>query len=132
MQITLKRIDVGSAFRVGMIVYGLVFAIFGLVFVALQGLFLNAIARSGSFDVPNLPNGTTIILGTGVLSLLCFYGVGVVVAAIFGGIQFAVGAFCYNRAANWVGGLKLELETGDTAFLDDIEGDVGKRKRDAL
>lgn len=132
MQITLKRIDVRSAFRVGMIVSGLLFAVFGLLVVALQGVFLNAITRSGSFDIPNAPNSTTIILGTGVLSLLCFYGVGVVVAAIFGGIQFAVGAFCYNRAANWVGGLKLELEAGDSAFLDDIERDLGKRKRGAL
>jgi hypothetical protein len=68
----------------------------------------------------------------GVLGLLCFYGVGIVAGAVFGGIQFAIGAFCYNLAANWVGGLKIELETGATELLDDIERDLGKRKRDEL
>lgn len=131
MHTTLKRIDVGSAFRIGMIVSGLLFAIFGLVFVALQGLFLNALTRTLTLDIPNAPGSTTLFLGTSILSLLCFYGVGVVVAAVLGGIQFAIGAFCYNRAANWVGGLKLELETGETGFLDDIERDLGKRKRGA-
>lgn len=128
MQTTLRRIDVGSAFRIGMIVTGLLFAVFGLLFVGLQGLFLSGIASltEGTASGADL----SAFFGAGVLSLLCFYGVGVVVAAVFGGIQFAVGAFCYNLAAGWVGGLKIVLETGESGFLDDIEHDLSKRKRD--
>ncbi len=129
MQTTLKRIDVGSAFRVGIVLYGLLFAIFGLLLVAFQSFLINLFARSVTLDMPNMPNNATFFLGTGILSLLCFYGVGVVAAAFVGGIQFAVGAWCYNRAADWVGGIKFQLETEDTGLLDDIERDLGKRKR---
>lgn len=128
MQTTLKRIDVGSAFRVGIVLYGLIFAVFGLFFVAFQGLFLTAITRSASYDVGS---DISAFMGAGILSLLCFYGVGVVVAAIFGGIQAALLAWLYNLTANWIGGLKVELET-DSALLDAIERDTEKRKRDEL
>ena len=126
MQTTLKRIDIGSAFRVGVILYGLLFAIFGLIFVLFQSLFFSAISnmiRSSNFDAPNAPNAS-VFVGAGLLGLLCFYGVGIVAAAIFGGIQVAVMAFCYNLTARWVGGLKVELETDDDNLLDDIERDT--------
>jgi hypothetical protein len=134
MRTTLKRIDIGSAFRVGAILYGLLFAVFGLIFVLLNSLFFSALtnlARSNNFNTPNAPNATAF-LGAGVLGLLCFYGVGIVAAAIIGGIQLAIVAFFYNLTANWVGGLKVELQTDDTGLLDDIERDVSKRKRDDL
>ncbi len=109
MQTTvIKRINVSSAFRIGLVVSALVAAIFGLLFVAMQGLFISALARFA--DDSSTSAG---VLGGGILSLLCLYGVGIVIGAIFGGIQFAVGAFCYNLAANWVGGIRLELETGE-------------------
>jgi hypothetical protein len=112
MRTTLKRVDIGSAFRVGVVVYAVLFAVFGLLFVALQGWFISSIARFA--DDPDLFAG---IVGGGILSLLCFYAVGIVAAAIFGGIQFALGAFCYNLAANWVGGIRIELERDD----EDVE-----------
>lgn len=105
MRTTLKRIDTGSAFRVGMVFSALSFAVFGLLFVLLQGALLSAVARYA--DDANTFAG---IMGGSLLGLLCFYGIGVVVAAVFGGIQFAIGAFLYNVVANWVGGIKIELE----------------------
>lgn len=111
MRTTLKRIEIGSAFRVGMVVSALLFAIFGLLFVLFQGALLSSLARFA--DDPDTFAG---IMGGSLLGLLCFYGVGLVVAAIFGGIQFAVGAFCYNLAANWVGGIKVELERDDESL----------------
>ena len=134
MRTTLKRIEVGSAFRVGFILYGLLFAIFGLFFVLLQGAMLNWVTnmmRGSTFDTPNVPN-TSVFMGAGLLGALCFYGVGIVFAAIMGGIQGAVIAFCYNLTANWIGGLKIELQTEDTDLLDNIERDSYKPKRDEL
>jgi hypothetical protein len=134
MQTTLKRIDIGSAFRVGAILYGLLFALFGLIFVLFNSLFFSAItnmARSSNFDAPNTPNASAF-LGAGILGLLCFYGVGIVAAAIFGGIQIAIFAACYNLTARWVGGVRVELQTDNDGLLDDIERDVSKRKRDDL
>ncbi len=131
MNTTLKRIDVGSAFRVGIVLYGLMFAVFGLLITVFQGLLLSGVSslmRSYDGNVPYSNSST--ILGAGVLSLLCFYGVGIVVAAIGGGISFAIGALFYNFAANWVGGVEIQLESSDTGLLDDIERDMSKRKRD--
>jgi hypothetical protein len=128
MHTTLKRIDVQSAFRVGIVLYGLIFAVFGLLFVAFQGLFLSAITRSASFDQGS---DVSAFFGAGILSLLCFYVIGVVVAAIFGGIQAALLAWLYNLTSNWVGGIKVELET-DSAVLDEITRDEEQRKRDEL
>jgi Na+-driven multidrug efflux pump len=127
MRTTLKRIEVGSAFRVGVILYGLLFAVFGLLFVLFQSLLLNSLTnlmRSSNFDSPNLPN-TSALLGVSVLSLLCFYGVGIVAAAIFGGIQMAILAVFYNLTARWIGGLSVELQTDDAGLLDDIARDSG-------
>lgn len=129
MRTTLKRIDVGSAFRVGAILYGLLFLVFGLLFVLFQSLLLNSLTslmRTSNFDAPNAPNASAL-LGVSVLSLLCFYGVGIVAAAIFGGIQMAILAVFYNLTARWVGGVKIELETDDGGLLNDIERDIGSK-----
>lgn len=111
MRTTLKRIEIGSAFRVGMVFSALSFAVLGLLFVLMQGALLSAIARYA--DDANTFAG---VMGGSLLGLLCFYGVGVVVAAVFGGIQFAIGAFFYNLTANWVGGIKVELEREDDSL----------------
>lgn len=111
MRTTLKRIDTGSAFRVGMVFSALSFAVFGLLFVLMQGVLISAVARYA--DDANTFAG---VMGGSLLGLLCFYGIGVVVAAVFGGIQFAIGAFIYNVVANWVGGIKIELEREDDTF----------------
>ena len=103
----LKRIDIGSAFRVGAVITALTFAVFGLLFILLQGLLLSSLSVAFQSEGRDF---SSVFTGAGVLGLLCFYGVGIVFAAIFGGIQFAVIAFCYNLAANWVGGIRLELE----------------------
>ena len=131
MHTTLKRIDVATAFRVGFVVYALIFAIFGLIFVLLQGLLLSGMAGLASDSSNRGDFG--IFFGAGILGLLCFYGVGIIAAAVGGGIQLALGAFFYNLAANWIGGIKIELETDESRFtLDDIEREMNKRKRDEL
>ena len=129
MRTTLKRIDVGSAFRVGIVLYALFFAVFGLLFVVFQGLILGAVSRSGAFD---RANDVSAFFGAGVLSLLCFYVIGVVCAAIFGGLQVALFAWLYNLTANWIGGIKVDLETEASLTLDDIARDQAQRKRDDL
>jgi hypothetical protein len=128
MLTTLKRIDIGSAFRVGVIFYGLIFAIFGLFFVVFQSLLLSGIQRFADVSVngSRVPANQLPLAAFGLLGALCFYGAGIVAAAIFGGIQFAVAALCYNLTARWIGGIKVELETDDGGLLDEIERDVSR------
>lgn len=112
--VIIKRIRVGSAFRVGLLVGAVVAAITGLLVVGFQELFLGAImslltlgSQSGSMS----SSGGNVIATFSVLTLCIFYAMYVVFSAIFGGISAAITAFAYNLAAGWIGGLEIELET---------------------
>ena len=111
MQTTIKRIDITSAFRVGVVVTALFFAVFGLLALLFQGLIFTSMRTAFESELGS--SFDSMFMGAGILSLLCIYGVGIVVSAVFGGIQFAAGAFFYNLAANWVGGVRFHLERDD-------------------
>lgn len=128
MQTTLKRIDVGSAFRVGFILFGLIAVVFGLLFVGLQGLLLTTVSNLARDTVDSSADISFLMTG-GIASLCIFYGILVVFSAIGGGIQLALMAFFYNLTVNWVGGIKIEFESPADDFLDDVERDLGKPKR---
>lgn len=128
MQTTLKRIDVGSAFKVGLVLFGLMSAVFGLLFVGLQGVFLTGIT-SMLRDAGSSASGYSFMMTGGLVGLCFLYGMVVIFGAIGGGIQFAVTAFFYNLTVNWIGGIKIELEAPSDDLLDDIERDLGKPKR---
>ena len=120
--IVIKRVDLGSAFKVGAIIGLITSAVFGIFFVGLQGMAFSAFTglatlsnSSATFD----SRGTAFPFAAAGLATLCFmYVLYVVLAAIGGGIGGFITAFAYNLAARWVGGLTLELE-----------GNSGKAKR---
>lgn len=101
---TIRRISAGSAFKVGAVIYALLFAIvFGLILLVqllLGGLFA---AAAGSNDA-----GTTLGLfaGFGIIG----YFIGIIVYGLLGGIGSALAALIYNLVANMIGGLQIELE----------------------
>ena len=90
-----KRISPGSAFKVGLVVYGLLGLILGLLF-SLFALLGAAIPGTGA------KAGGVIFGALAVIILPLLYG-------FFGGIFAALGAAIYNLAAGWVGGLSIEL-----------------------
>lgn len=98
---TLKRVGPGSAFKVGLITYGLLGLFAGLLMALISGL-VGAIA-------PPVASGTPAAalfrLGMGVGAIFFLpvcYGV-------IGGIFAAIGAFVYNLVAGWVGGLDIDI-----------------------
>ncbi|MBN8637064.1 MAG: DUF3566 domain-containing protein [Anaerolineae bacterium] len=132
---TITRIDVGSAFRVGAIAYAIFFTIFGLLSLAMQVLFfapfMNSITTNAT--VNSNPIDLSLFAGVSLISLLCFYFVGIAMAAIFGGISTALLAWAYNLAARWVGGLKIRLDTDSSDLIDELGRDIDmKRKRGEL
>lgn len=90
-----RRIGPGSAFKVGLVVYGFVGLIVGFCvsLVALVGS--SFVGRSGA------PFGAFFGVAA-VIFFPIFYG-------IIGGIFAALGALIYNLAARWVGGLEVEI-----------------------
>lgn len=98
---TLKRVGPGSAFKVGLITYGILGLFMGLLMALVSGL-VGAVA-------PPAPTGNPAAalfrLGMGVGAIVflpLFYGV-------IGGIFAAIGAFVYNLVAAWVGGLDIDI-----------------------
>lgn len=129
MLTTLRRIDIGSAFRVGLVLYALMFAIFGLIFFLLPTLMFGSLATTSSFN-SRTSSDFAFLSGMSLLSFGCFYIIGIVMSAIAGGISLAIIAWLYNLSARWVGGVKFELASNGSDLIDEIERDiVEKRKR---
>src|SRR5579859_3076997 len=103
--VEIRRISVGSALKVGAIVSALCFAIFGFLMLGFEGVLF------GLFRGESQTSGNSAfsIGGAGISTLCISYFVGIVFAVIFGAIGAAIGAFVYNLAAGWVGGLELQL-----------------------
>jgi hypothetical protein len=120
-----KRIDIGSAFKVGAFTTGLLYAIFGLLF---SLIFLPLTLISSNVSTYSSYSGSSSFSGgeggAAALGALCvFYFCGIFVYAILGGLYFAIVAFIYNLVSGWVGGLKVELE-------DEVSPMTMKQKRD--
>ncbi len=91
----LKRISPASAFKVGLVTYG----ILGFIL----GVFCSLVAVAG---VSFAPHARMPFLGrVGIFAvILC-----PIVYGIIGGIGAVIGAGVYNLAAGWVGGLEVDI-----------------------
>jgi hypothetical protein len=91
----LKRIGPGSAFKVGLVSYGVV----GLV----AGIFCSLVVVTGTSFAPHahIPFMGTI----GVLAVV----VCPIVWGILGGIGAVISVLIYNLAAGWVGGVEVDI-----------------------
>jgi hypothetical protein len=106
MTVTIKKVSVGSAFKVGLVLSAIAFAIFGLIGLGLQALFANAL--SAAFR--NAGNGSNFDFGATSLTFFCVgYLIGIVASGIFGGIGAAIYAVLYNLTSGITGGLQVEL-----------------------
>jgi len=117
--ITVKRIDAVSAMRVGAFVYALMFTVFAVLWALFQSLILtglSSLANSASYSVngQQLQGFNASSLATaGLAGCACGYLVGVVSAAIGGGIMGLLVAFSYNLVASWFGGLRVRIEADE-------------------
>ncbi len=90
-----RRIHPASAFKVGVVVYGFLGLILGAFcsLIAVSGI---AIGRHA-----HMPFARSV----GVLAII----VCPIIYGIIGGIAAVVGAFLYNVASGWVGGVEVEI-----------------------
>ncbi len=105
----IRRVGIGSAFKVGAMVSALLIAILGglvlilylIVTVALGAVFAGATEELGA----GLGFATLSAVG-----LIVGYIVQILVGGVVGGITYALAALVYNIIAGWVGGIEIELE----------------------
>lgn len=130
---TIKRIRVGSAFRVGLVAGAVFAAITGLFFLLLQGLFLSFITSMSNSVTWNSAAGSgssalsassgNFFAAFSLAAACIFYVVSVVFSAVFAGIGAALAAFAYNLAARWVGGLEIEMAGGLDKLKRGLDGE---------
>ena len=93
---TVKRISPGSAFKLGLALYGVLGLVLGVIFALLSTL-------GGAF-APGVQLGAfRVFFGMGAIIMfpLCY--------GIIGGIGGAILAGLYNLVAGWVGGLEVDI-----------------------
>lgn len=94
---TVKRIGPASAFKVGLVLYGL----FGLIF----GVFVSLFSVAGLFAFGQRAGAGIVGLVFGTLAIVILP----VLYGLLGGIMAAVMALLYNLAARYVGGIEIEM-----------------------
>lgn len=106
--VTVKRIHVASAFRVGALVSGILFGILSLCYMifVFSALSSPEIARQLG-EASGLGDAVTL---SPINFLVTFLICGVPFYATIGGIFGMLFALVYNFVAGWVGGLEIELE----------------------
>lgn len=126
MMYTIKRVGIGSAFRMGAVASALIWGILGLLFILWMMMIGNSLDTTATVVYgTNTNDFSEFTGGAGILIYLC----GLPMYAIVGGITGAFYAFIYNLVSRWVGGLELELEQAQTPYSQEFNPPQVPQKR---
>ena len=97
---TIKRIGPGSAFKVGLVTYGMLGLVIGAI-----ALFATMAGLLGGLGGTQASGARAFGFGLGLGAII----VAPILYGIIGGICAAIGAVIYNLAAGWIGGLEVDI-----------------------
>ena len=106
--VTLKKIDVGSAFRIGALLTAVISIVLFIPVLLCQLTILPAI-QIGESEFGRSSFDNTFLQGASILTFLLFAVCGTVIYAVIGGIFSAIYAFAYNIISRQFGGLQVEI-----------------------
>jgi hypothetical protein len=98
---TVKRVGPGSAFKVGLVLYGILGLCVGI-FMALFSMVAGSLTSMAGAD---MPAARMLGFGMGFGAIILFP----VIYGVMGGIFAALGAILYNLVAGMVGGLEVDI-----------------------
>jgi hypothetical protein len=120
--VTIKRVDIMSAMKVGALFNALTVTVFGILFFACNSLFVSSM--TASLAQLNAQTGgqsgfnSTALATASLAGCLIGYIIIIVVAVLSGAIVGALYAFFYNVISNWAGGLRIELDMASFEAMD--------------
>jgi hypothetical protein len=107
---TVRRVGPGSAFKIGLVLYGILGLLLGIM-MACVSMVAGSLGSLGHSGLPG-SGGTAVSwdarsfgLGMGFGAIIFFP----LVYGLFGGVFAAIGATIYNLVAGWVGGLEVDI-----------------------
>ncbi|MGH2545205.1 MAG: hypothetical protein ACRDIB_20635 [Ardenticatenaceae bacterium] len=103
-RVIVRHVSLGSAFKVGVVLSALLFAIFGLILLLFSSALTAMIGTVAQEAGQGLPLPGQMMAGG-----IVFYIVGIFAYGLLGGIGFAIQALFYNIVAGIVGGLEIDL-----------------------
>lgn len=96
---TLRRIGVGSAFKMGFALNALVMIVVGFFIIFLPTVFGSLLFMRELSDLG----------GMGLIGGIIGWALMIVFGGLAGGVGAAIYAFLYNMAAGWMGGIEIEI-----------------------
>lgn len=119
--ISIRKFDVGSAFRVGALISAVLALLFVLPALLCQfSLFSSINAQvSTSRDLGmgmTMPFDNSLLQGLGIAGALLASVCGIVLYAVIGGITAAIMALAYNVIARQFGGLQIEIDDPEERY----------------
>jgi hypothetical protein len=130
--VTIKRVDIVSAMKVGALLNALVVTVVSVLFFACNSLFFGSMAASISSlnaQAGGSPINTSSFAVASLTGCLVSYLILVVVAALSGAVLGLLYAFFYNVISNWAGGLRVELAPDQLGTLPIAYPELDKPKR---
>lgn len=100
---TVRRLGVLSVFKITAVIYGLMFAVFGCLFLVLPGL-IGSSLLGGMAEESGLG-----LFGGGIVATLIAYVGGIFLFSLIYGVISAIGAVIYNLVAGWIGGIEVDI-----------------------
>lgn len=113
--VTIKRVDVLSAMKVGALLNAVTVTVISVLFFACNSFAFSAI--NTSISQLNAQTGgsggfnSSAFATASLAGCLISYVILIVAATIIGAIMGAMYAFFYNIISNWTGGIRVELDT---------------------
>lgn len=103
----IRRISIGSAFKVGAVYSALLWVIFGTLFVLFPSLLTTSfVTTSTTPGIDSIEFDAGLNIASFAVVFLCCAPA----YAVIGGLSAAFTAFIYNLVAGWIGGVEVELE----------------------
>lgn len=102
----IRKVSPLSVLKIVAVIYGLMFAVFGCLFMVIPGILGAGIIGDLASEA-----GLRSLRGGTIVAVLLAYVVGILIAGLTAGVSAAIAALLYNLVSRYVGGVEVEIDS---------------------